>query len=986
MSDRGESKLLKVSVLGTVDIRVDDAPVELKAPMMRALLVLLCMRQGRAVAAERLIDELWEEDPPSGAKSTLQSYISNIRRLLGSECIETVGSGYKLGGRVDLDLTQFEAELSSVHAQTVPSSSALDPEGILEIVEQACELWRGGFAEDVRPHDRIDRYAKVVGEKRLHATLIWLSLLAETSPERSISELRLLRSSHPTDERFVLLLMRSLAHLGRSVDALREYQLFRGDLIEKTGLSPSAEVQELEHQITTGIVSSGCDITTAGISGVGSFGIEALGTGSEVVMRSRPKVPSNSFIGRQGQVVKVAAILQRQRLVSLVGCPGVGKTRLAAEVSEMVGSAFESVYRIDVALGDASAIRQQLRSLVAERSSATSTLEPEGLLIVDSCEADVSIVAELRHLLGARPRLKVLTTSQVPLKLNQERVVRVQPLSLAAPVEPGLSSSAQLLVERMASIGGLIDEADWVGIEQVARATNGLPLVIEWAAQQTVKLGFDQMLIDPERHLGDYANRSGERRYGRGSVKELLGRSTKILSPPEYRLLTALTVYDSEFSRPAVYKLGGMLGIDVHESLQRLVDASVLLVEDSPNGARYRLLSLMRDLLRQGWDDTAGRSVVERGFVTHYAAFASGLAVEVRQMSVSRWGAELRSERANMLAALLLARRQEMVVEAVQLLWVFLWQSSELEELVDIGSWIHESLQDGVLDGVGEEVTCKAHVESVVFGFRFGVFVDVSSAAQRAVESARQVDGESMLVEALSMQGAVATAAGELPLAFSSLAEAESLCRSVGHLWGLAIVDLFRSVAERLVGRLELSYEIGRRALGRLVYLKDRRGMSLATFSIAMTLRDIGHAGGQPEANVKSYVESTLSVLALSYGSDAVAEADLDFGRPLFVEAFQKGVAIGDRSLISSSLEWVAFVDSIIDGRHDSLAFVEGYTSQFRSGITRPTHEIALKDAERALGPEMFDIELRNGRCAELDQVAQRLGVEYDAASNALDN
>ena len=205
-------------LLGPLEAVVDGRPVQLAAAKPRALLALLLLNRNRVVATERLIDELWADEPPATAVKALQVYVSQLRKELGSDRLVTRPPGYLL--RVDegeLDLDRFEQ---------------LRREGRHE---EALALWRGP-PEPVAAH---------LEELRSAAYEDWLEAAVE-SGDAVIPQLEQLVAEEPLRERPRELLMLALYRAGRQAEALELFRRTRELFVEELGIEPGPGLRELE--------------------------------------------------------------------------------------------------------------------------------------------------------------------------------------------------------------------------------------------------------------------------------------------------------------------------------------------------------------------------------------------------------------------------------------------------------------------------------------------------------------------------------------------------------------------------------------------------------------------------------------------------------------------------------------------------------------------------------------------------------------------
>ena len=214
-------------MLGPVDATVDDVSVRL-APQPRAVLAMLLLQAGRVVPAARLVDGLWGDDPPATAPNILQGYVSQLRKALGRDVVETREPGYAIHvGRDALDLHRFE-RLATDGARALGRGQA--PHAA-EQLREALALWSG------------DALADVALERRIEAEL------ACGREAELVGELESLTAEHALRERFQALRMLALYRCDRQAEALEVYRAARARLVEDLGLEPGSALQELEQAI-----------------------------------------------------------------------------------------------------------------------------------------------------------------------------------------------------------------------------------------------------------------------------------------------------------------------------------------------------------------------------------------------------------------------------------------------------------------------------------------------------------------------------------------------------------------------------------------------------------------------------------------------------------------------------------------------------------------------------------------------------------------
>src|SRR5215207_1654894 len=155
---------VEFQVLGPVEALKDGVPVRLGGPKQRSVLALLLAEAGRTISADRLIDLLWGDEPSSGARSTLQTYLSNLRSEIG-ELVVRDGGGYRLEAKRDqVDAFRFEDEV--VRVRNLKDSQPLEA---AQRLRDALAMWRGHPYADISGSVVLDQEARRLEELRLAA-------------------------------------------------------------------------------------------------------------------------------------------------------------------------------------------------------------------------------------------------------------------------------------------------------------------------------------------------------------------------------------------------------------------------------------------------------------------------------------------------------------------------------------------------------------------------------------------------------------------------------------------------------------------------------------------------------------------------------------------------------------------------------------------------------------------------------------------------
>jgi class 3 adenylate cyclase len=222
-------------ILGPLEVLDDGRALDLGGAKQRAALAMLAVHANRVVAHERLIEALWDEEPPETARKALQVYVSQLRKVLGRERLETKPRGYLLRLEPDeLDLSRFEL----LRDGGKPA--------------QALELWRGDPLADFADQRFAEPEIARLEELRLACLEQRIELdLADGRHAELIGELEGLVRQHPLREHLRAQLMLALYRSGRQAEALEAYQAARAALVDGLGIEPGPGLRELHQQILT---------------------------------------------------------------------------------------------------------------------------------------------------------------------------------------------------------------------------------------------------------------------------------------------------------------------------------------------------------------------------------------------------------------------------------------------------------------------------------------------------------------------------------------------------------------------------------------------------------------------------------------------------------------------------------------------------------------------------------------------------------------
>lgn len=599
--------MLCVKVLGPLEVIRDGVPITPSAPKLQRVFSLLAVSANHIVRTEQLIEELWEENPPTSVKTTLQTYVYQLRKLLeldaaqrpsarvgredGQPVLLTLSGGYMLAvDREALDSSHFERQAT----QGWTELDAGDPEAAFHTLDAALKLWRGSALADLNPGPvlqaevlRLDEMRKNALEHRIDAAL------QLDRHQEVLGELTRLAARQLTHEGFQAKLMLALYRSGRRSEALGVYQRTRTALADELGLDPGAELQRIHRAVLAANGSLDADPARARRrparrepprqlppAGPGLVGVET---------ELHTIVTAVTTPGRRGPAV-----------VTVDGPPGSGKTALCVHAGHEVREAYPDG-QFHASLADAAGqpvdpgavLAGFLRAIgvpdhgiagsLAERSTQfrTWTAERRVLVVLD----DVLEESQLAPLLPAGRECGVVVASRVQLAHPAvTTVVSLSPLDGA--------DSVRVLMDL---VGPERLKQDPEGTRTLAGRCDGLPLALHAAANR-----LRQRPHWPVRRAVDWAETGTDDPF---DLRASVSLTYSIATPKVRWAFRALSLSDARSlsltDASAVLNLDGCLAETL---LDDLVGLHLLEFEHAARPTdehRYRMLPSFRAIGRQ---------------------------------------------------------------------------------------------------------------------------------------------------------------------------------------------------------------------------------------------------------------------------------------------------------------------------------------------------------------------------------------------------
>ncbi|WP_329209401.1 AAA family ATPase [Streptomyces sp. NBC_00683] len=668
---------MRFGVLGPLVVW-DDEGQEVKVPevKVRALLADLLARDGSPVSADRLIQDLWGDEPPGKPTGALQAKVSQLRRVIGRDRVVRQPPGYRLrlgDGSEEVDAARFRALVTRARPLR-------DPRARAALLTEALQLWRGPAYADFADEEFVRGATQRLAEQRLTVLEEQAEARLEAGDHVLLGgELADLVSQYPLRERLRAVQMRALYAVGRQSEALASYDDLRARLAGELGVDPGPELGALRQAVLRQDPVLTPGPTAAGpADGVPAEAADLAAAGPHA--QSNLPVPLTPLIGRRRSLAHLSQLLGQARLVTLTGPGGVGKTRLAVAAaaaerdSAQAGELPDGIWLVEFAgvrAGTPADLAQVVAATLGIRDDAPSALPGTGtstpspphrlaaalrdrrtLLVLDNCEHVVDAAAELADLLlRTAPGLRVLATGQEPLGLAGEAVFLVKPLPTADAV--------QLFMERAAaSAPGFPREPDASEREAVAgicRRLDGIPLALELAATRVHVLGVRELaarLSDRFRVLTSGQRGAPARQQ---TLRAVIDWSWELLSAPERIVLRRLAVHSDGCdldAAEAVCSGDGVARDEVLDLVTRLVDRSLVVVVDGPTGPRYRLMESVAAYATERLHEMEDLAAVRDRHLRHHLALAERAEPHLRGAGQRSWLARLDAEAGNLRVAL----------------------------------------------------------------------------------------------------------------------------------------------------------------------------------------------------------------------------------------------------------------------------------------------------------------------------------------------
>ncbi|MFC3897524.1 ATP-binding protein [Lentzea rhizosphaerae] len=687
---------------------------------------------------------------------------------------------------------------------------------------------------------------------------------------------------------------------------------------------------------------------------------------STVVRRRASGLPLelSSFVGRRREVDEGRRLLSASRLVTLTGPGGVGKTRLALEVSRAVHRAFpDGVVLVELdELRDAELVANAVALAVGMREAGRTSVEMlvayltsrRLLLVLDNSEHLVDAVAGLAGaLLPHCPELRILATSRECLGVPGEVVMPVPPLSLPDPERPvgeqelSRSEAVVLFAERAASVrlGFTVSADNGDVVAQICQRLDGLPLAIELAAARVRALSEKEILtrlLDQPQLLTTRLRHLPARQQ---TLRSCIEWSHGLCSERERQLWARLSVFAGGFELDAAEQVccaGGLATEDVLSTVTSLLDKSILVAEQHGDVMRYRMLETIREFGVEQLQHTGEHAELLRAHRDFYLGLIEQANAEWVSSRQVFWFARLDREHANVQAA------------------------------VD-----HSLKEPGELDAAFRMLSGLFHF----YWWGRGWSREGRLWLARALD--RRVPPSAIRARAVLTDGSLASADGEFDVALKRLADVTAVPEIMADPTVAAFADWVEGSVDLYSGNLPKAIEVFERGLALLppgVDVPRRLDLMLSYSSAVGLVGDVARATACHEEWLR-ITEPPGECFHRSYalwsmGIFAMARGEHDRAAELYRESISLRRDIRDLTGIGWSVESLSWVEAAL-GHAAPAATLLGAADKVWEIMARPLstyqhmypyHEEAERVARAQLGDAGFDAAFERGRRMSVDE------------------
>lgn len=956
--------LLGLSFLGAPEIRLENQLLTFPIRKSIALLAYLSI-EGKPVPRDTLATFFWPEQDQSHSRTSLRHALWVLSDAGLADWIQNQQDRVSLHPGYQLDISHFQAHLAHFRSHSHSSSTACS--SCLTRLSQAVNLYRGEFMRgftlrDSPAFDDWQRFHIESLNQELEEVLEGLILQYSASQdwERALPFARRWVALDPLHEPAHRCLMRIYALAGKRGLAIKQFAVLRDTLDRDIGVEPERETRQLYEDLLEGRILAQDTRSPSAVEPRRATRVYALPS------------PITPLLGRDPDVaaVREALLGSKTHLITLVGPPGIGKTRLSIQIATDLADSFkDGVCFVPLApVQESERVANVLIQFLAIPESAVWTAEESLLnylkdknilLVLDNFEHILAAAPLVTSLLQACPSLRILVTSRSPLNLRGERQYPVSPLPIPdlihlPPLETlSKTPSVALFVERASQVDPefKLSISNAGVIAEICNRLDGLPLAIELAAPLT-------KLLPPQKLLSKLSSSLSLLRGGpvdlpprQRTLRAAIDWSYDLLDPREQALLARLAVFVGGWTLDAAEVVVGestagdqkQSHSEILEGMFLLVDQSLVQRQERPYGLeRYTMLSTIHEYAYHKLLERGEKEILQQRQAVYFLALAEASGPALRGSQQQSWLIRMRDEHDNLLTALHWAfdsHQPEMLLRLAGSLWRYWWMHGHLRDGRD---WLEKALK--------------------------------ASSPQPTIWRASALNGLGILTRSQ----------GDYSSARRFLDDCLSIQRELQDHIGLAAVLNSLGVLAQYQGDMEAAERYHQESLQYRRELGDQRDIAVSLNNLGMVAQeqgDFNRAEGlfQESLAILRHVNDERAIAAVLSNQGALMNDRLDplQAQDYFKQSLSMFRDLGQRDDIIEGLEGFAGV-AVLLNQPERAARLFGAAQALRESIGSPIppyKAIRLKDLlnnlSARLDPQTLQSELQQGKQITLEEAIE---------------
>jgi predicted ATPase/DNA-binding SARP family transcriptional activator len=778
---------LVLQFLGLPQIQLDDQPVVTDRRKAIGLLAYLAVNDlGHArqkYSRESLSALLWPDYEQAKAFTNLRRTIWEVHQAIGEDWLIADRESVHLNeqAKIDLDVARFQDLLSKSREQK-------DVLLRISLLADTVKLYRNHFLTGFSLKDAypFNEWAFAESEDLRRQLMDVLTTLAEdycalSQAEEAIPYARRLVALDPLNELVHRHLMEVYIQAGQHSAALKQYQTCEQILRKELNLDPQPETRALYKKIRKGEAKS-----------------PQVENQSEVIT-PKHNLPAqlSTFIGREKEQIEIAHLLSKNRLVTLAGVGGIGKTRLSLQVGQKALTDYlDGVWFIPLdSLSDPSLVPQTVASVFDIRETSERPIieilqkalrQKTALVILDNCEHLLDACAQLiTTLLTSCPNLKVLTTSRETINIAGEAIYYLPALSVPEGDNLSLETltkyeAVKLFAERAILVlsSFTLTNENAQTVADICRRVDGIPLPIELAAARINILQVNEILKQLEDSFSLLSSDHRITLQRHQTLRASMDWSWGLLSDEEQKFIGQLSVFAGGWTLESAQAVcaGEVLGLT-----STLVKKSLIAVhQESGSETRYHFHEIVRLYGREKLVESGEEEKIRTRHLKYFLEISEQIETGLKGSQQMEWFARMIDERNNLRAAL--ERAAEIDIEAGLYLsgrLQHLWTNFDLREGA---RWLTEFIEKSESNDY-PHARAKALLAQGWLMVSFVQFASANSAAQECLELFRACKDKQGEVDALLLLGYAWTFQDDQAMVLEHKQQALAWAQSLGDKW-----------------------------------------------------------------------------------------------------------------------------------------------------------------------------------------------------------